>query len=467
MSENKEAVVGNEEFESKKTALEKRKQELIEQKKRAIMVGNVSNPTGKSKLLTAFGVKSVDELLGTTKMTNVGREDGVKGVNTASNQYAHVSQEYKNAVLQLKAATDHAIIESKIFNKPVEDTQSYKTQLLPLIKAFGIGSGDQGFEWIPTGVSSSFIDEFNLERRVAGLFTEIRMPTNPFKFPVLSNGAVATKLGVATAKSPKDTFDTDSTITFDAIKMSNQYLLPEELSEDSAPAILQVIRQELVEGAEKAIEIAIINGDTAATHQDNDSIFGAGVPATDSSERFWDGLRKRALQAGAAATVDNGGGQLAGSSITEGRKAMGKYAVMPRDLALIVSPAAYFGLQDDADVTTLEKYGSAATVLTGELARIKGVPVIVSEWMREDLDATGVNSVGGPNDKTAALLVNRRRFYTGLRRGLQIRVERNQTDLDATDLVSFMRYTFQGVLLADGSNYADESTVAYIVNVDC
>jgi len=41
-------------------------------------------------------------------------------------------------------------------------------------------------------------------------------------------------------------------------------------------------------------------------------------------------------------------------------------------------------------VRTVDKYGQFATVLNGELGKIDGIPVIVSEKIRENLNASGV-----------------------------------------------------------------------------
>jgi hypothetical protein len=103
--------------------------------------------------------------------------------------------------------------------------------------------------------------------------------------------------------------------------------------------------------------------------------------------------------------------------------------------------------------------------VTGELARYEGMPVIVSEYLREDLAATGVNTSAGPNDTASVMIVNRKRFWTGLRRAIQVRVENNKTEFDVLDLVTFSRRAFQGVLKADGSNFASESSIVVAYNI--
>jgi hypothetical protein len=117
------------------------------------------------------------------------------------------------------------------------------------------------------------------------------------------------------------------------------------------------------------------------------------------------------------------------------------------------------------DVRTIEQYGGQATVLSGELAKYEGMPVIVSEYCREDLAATGKNTLAGPNTFGSVILVNRKRWFVGLRRAIQVKVENNKTEMDVLDLVSFCRKAFQAVLKEDGSNYTAESSCAVIYNI--
>lgn len=405
----------------------------------------------ESKAVAKFGVKSFAELI---------------TINTSDRRFKSLGQDARDSVKNLKEAVDVSIMCAARFGIAVEHTKAYEEMVQPALKAFGIDSGDQGFAWIPTMVSDSYIDEYNLERKVAGLFTEIKMPSNPYVYPVLSNGAIATKLGENSAKSPSDTFNTSS-ITLSAVKLSNQYELPEELQEDSAVDVMKVIRQELIEGQEKAMEIAILEGDTTATHQHtNTQIPGlTGVPAAGSSERVFDGLRKRCL-ASALLKQDVGGNAINESYLSLARKKLGKFGVNPSELALICGVRGYNDLQQLDDVRTLEQYGPQAPVLSGELAKYEGMPVIVSEYLREDTDTTGVNgATPGNNIKASMIMVNRKRWFTGLRRAIQIKVENNRTQYDVWDMVSFSRRAFQGVLTSNASNAATESSAVLLYNI--
>lgn len=417
-------------------------------------------PESVTKSLGKFGVKSFDELC---------------KINTAEKKYAYLGKTELESVRQLKEDVDIAVISSKIFKKPVAETLHYQTNVKFALKAFGIVSGDDGFEWIPTLVADSYIDEFNLARKVAGLFTEIKMPSNPFKWPVLTNGAISRRVAQASAIA-KQVFKTDQTIQFDAEKLTSRYELPEELNEDSAPDIIKAIRIELMEGQEKACEIAILEGDSAGAMHHFSQLPDV-APATtiasiitETPETAFDGIRVRLMAAHAlvanSSAVDAGGAALNETFLANCRSKMGKFGVDPSQLAMISGPKVYTSqlLQLD-DVRTIEQYGGQATVLNGELAKYEGMPVVVSEYLREDLSATGKNTVGGPNTFGSVLMVNRKRWWTGSRRAIQIKVENNKTEFDVLDLVSFSRKAFQAVLKDDGTNYPTENSAALVYNI--
>lgn len=396
------------------------------------------------KACARYGVKSLNELI---------------KVNTSDRRFKSIPLEDRESVKTLKEAVDVCIMMAKVFGIAPQNTKAYEDLVAPALKAFGIESGEQGANWVPTVISDSYVDEYNLERKVAGLFTEIKMPSNPYEYPVLTNGAIATKLGENSQKSSKDQFTT-SKITMTAVKLSNQYELPEELQEDSAVDVMKVIRQELIEGQEKAMEIAILEGDTTATHQHtNTGIPGqSGTPAADSPERVFSGLRKRALAN--SATVDAGAAAVNEASLSSLRQKLGKFGVNPAELALICGVRGYNQLMQLDDVRTMEQLGPNATVLKGQLGSYEGIPIIVSEWLREDTSGTsGVNGASA-NTKATMLLVNRKRFFCGLRRAIQIKVESYRTSFDVWDMVSFSRRAFQGV-----TQSATETSVALLVNI--
>lgn len=408
--------------------------------------------TQVKSMLGKFGAKSLNDLM---------------QINTADAKFAYIGSDEIENVKSLKEDVDVAVICAKLFNVAVEDTQYFEDTLSHRLKSFGIGSGDNGYEWIPTMVSSSYLEEYNLDRKVSGLFTEIKMPSNPYKFPVMSNGAIARRVGQA-ASINKQVFKTDNTITFDAEKLASRFELPEELTEDSAPDIVRVLRNELISGQEKALEIAILEGDTAGTmhvlSQLPDVAAGTTIAsiAAESPETAFDGIRKRVL--GTAGAIDCGGVRLDETLLSKMRKSMGKMGVDPKQLAYISGVKVYNDFSQLNDVKTVDVYGQHATVLSGELAKYEGTPIVVSEYLREDCAATGKNAVAGDN-LGSLILVNRKRWFLGLRRAIQVKVEANKTEFDVLDMVSFSRRAFQSVLKVDGSNFATEPSASLGYNL--
>ena len=437
-----------------------------EKRQKAALQGGIapankgSVPASVQKFCSKFGVKSLEQLI---------------TVNTAERKFSYLPKEDRQRVLQLKESVDVAILTAKALSMKhgeevkVSDLECF-ADIQHAVKAFGIDSGDEGFEFIPTLVSDSYIDEYNLERKVSSLFADVKMPSDPFKWPVLTNGAVSRMVGEVTALSPAQVFKTDKTITFDSVKLTSQYALPEELNEDSAVDQVKVIRQEVIEGQEKALEIAILEGDTAGTMHYYSQLPDV-APLTlisalsDTPEKAFDGIRVRLLAAIALAGVDAGGNAVTEAEMSQARGKMGKFGVNPKELAILSGPKVYNQMLQLDDVRTLEQYGQQATVLSGELAKYEGAPVVVSEWLREDTAAAGKNTLAGPNTKGSLFMVNRKRWFVGTRRAISVLVEKNRTQFDVLDLVSFSRKAFQAVLKKDGTNFSTESSGAIIYNI--
>ena len=115
-------------------------------------------------------------------------------------------------------------------------------------------------------------------------------------------------------------------------------------------------------------------------------------------------------------------------------------------------------LLTDATFLTIDKYGALATVLTGEVGQIGGVPVVVSEYMTEDRNASGVYD-NSTKTKTGGLLVNTSRFQIVQRRGPMLTVEPRPTQ-HTNYLVATTRQTFRNL------DTSAKKNVFYAYNLD-
>lgn len=400
--------------------VEKRLSEMEKLKSNMIAPGSVNTQSrvmsDEQKCLQRFGVSHPKQLL---------------EINTGAEKFKHVPDELKMMVLELKRDIDISrMMQQRLFGEPLDqyaeinkkeacitqvkgvlDGNWYAREVLaPKLKQF---STTADADWVPTAVSSRHFEEFELDRLVEGQFRTENMPTNPYDLPVQDT---VTKARIQAENSTlADVKFTTSKIQLDATKLTEFHILSNEIDEDSAPNILSAARDNVMKAQERAVEDSIINGDLSATM---DSDIGG---ATDN-RRAWSGLRKLAIDNSAnGSTVDFLNAAITLAKWREMRTALGKYGVKPLDLRIFVSPKTINQFLDIDEVTTVEKYGQLATIVRGEIGRIDGVPIITSEYQRDDCNASGVYD-GVTTDRSVITVANRTRFFKGQRRAIRVKL---------------------------------------------
>ena len=108
----------------------------------------------------------------------------------------------------------------------------------------------------------------------------------------------------------------------------------------------------------------------------------------------------------------------------EARGLLGKYGVRPSELAYVTDVGTYIKSLGVAEFRTLDKLGPQATVLSGQLAQVDGIPVIVAEQLAKS-DADGKITDGASNANGRLLIVNRSQWRLGFRRELMIETTRD------------------------------------------
>ena len=330
---------------------------------------------------------------------------------------------------------------------------AFKDQYKRVLRAMDTDTSNEGVDWIPTGIGSSLHERVRASGKVAPLFQRINLPTNPWKWPL--EGADATAYRVAEPTSDTATKVTVSTpgtgaATFDAEIFGGRVLFSKSLEADSALAILPYVQRKLVQAFVDAEERAILDGDTDGTHQDTDT---NSAGATDAAWA-WDGLRKRALANSSA----SGGSALTVALLAARRADMDYYGLNPAEMAFIVPISSYYALVTDTNVVTVDKFGPQATILNGQLGALYGVPIIVSEHVRTNLNASGVHDAI-TTTKTYALAVNRNEWVMGQRTPLALETDDSiYRETYQRVVVGFMREDFANVN-ARGSSEDDTSIV--------
>ena len=365
---------------------------------------------------------------------------------------AEWSGKSKETIARFHEASDNLVLLGAVLgniarqkNQPfdIRETSYYNEEFAPARRAVSSTAAGQGDEFVPTELSGSLIERVNLALRVVALFRSVNMPTQPFELPGMA--VTRTRLG----SHAEQTGDTGQTkfkavtpgtrkVTLTAKKFAGRMLVSREAEEDAIIAILPWMQDEMVDFLAADLEDTLLNGDTAGTHLDADTT------AADDPRKNWDGLRKRTQ---AAQKTDAAAAALTVAMLRKNRKNMGKYGVNPSQLAHLISINSYIDLIADSNVLTVDKYGPNATILSGELGRADGAPLIVSEYVRTDLNATGVNDATAANNtKTVAITVSRRSYVVGERRGTEVEVLRElyaESDQDA--IIASTRKAFEAL----------------------
>lgn len=283
-------------------------------------------------------------------------------------------------------------------------TQQLKSATRATTNPLNTGTASEGGDWIPTGFSAELWEFYRLKLAVAGLFREDIMQTNPWKKPIITDRPKA-RISSETTGKPSSIYAgatmsnfATAARTYNAIRFYTWMSATGLIQAEAVLNMMDEIREQIALAMRDAREDGCLNGDTAGTHMDSD------ITASDDIRKAWLGLRGFAKDMGGNGITTVAAADSV-SAFDAARKKMGKWGVNPRDLVYIVSMTGYIDLINDDKVTSIEKYGPAATIVTGELAKVRGVPVVVSEFMREDLNVAGVYD-GTTTDNTASLLVN-------------------------------------------------------------
>lgn len=287
---------------------------------------------------------------------------------------------------ELQTFMDDAYIAATILKtnpRSLKMWQNFDTSRSALRKAMDTETAAEGAEWVPTFLSTELIEKFRLESKVAKLFRDIPMPSNPYDLPFISGSIdfylVPESTSDEPSKAPPSTPGTGKR-TLTAGKLKARVLFSDELDEDSIIPIIPNLKEELTKAGAEAWDDVILNGDNdATTPMDYDII------STKDRRRIFKGIRAL-FEASAATVVDN-----ATFTITTFRAiitGMGKWGLQPSKLAVFAGVTSYNELRGLAEVITLDKYGDRAVIFTGEIAKLDGISIITSEKIRQDLHTT-------------------------------------------------------------------------------
>ena len=346
---------------------------------------------------------------------------------------------------------DGMLYAAKIQGCAVTETKTFKD----FVKKSGMEHWD-------SGVTGEWEDEYSTRVQnalremlvVEPLFTTIpmntptmNMPINPeagnadwvhsaayrsSANPALETGGGSGAGAVSTGAAVNHELDEQTLIAY---KLATREYVGYEEEEDSIVTLAPIIRDAVSRRMARESDLAILRGGGVLTNTAAyDPILG--------------------LEGRGAGTTDVtvAGGAAWGTNFTEDhivdmRRNLGLYGLDPSQLTLIVSHDMYYEIMKSTNFKTVDLYGPAATIHTGEVGKIFGVRVLVSQQFDNAAITTG--TVG----TTLAVMVNPRNFLVGSLRGIMTEADRDIINQKRV-IVSSRRFAFQDII-------SGEATVNY------
>ena len=291
-------------------------------------------------------------------------------------------------------------------------------------KAMDSTTAGAGDELVSQEEARQLWADVNVETAVASLFETVTMPTNPFDIP-LQLGDVNWYPGTANlATTSTDLATAKQTLT--AHELVGMVPWAYELDEDAVIAMMAEVRATLLRNAAQVLDDVVLNADTSTTGNLNHD--GATLSTSTAGKAQYlvgfDGLMHQPLVDNTALR-NNHNAAVSADMFNEIRRKLGKYGLRPSEMAFVTDVNTFIAAQSIEQFQTVDKLGPHATLLTGQLGSVEGIPVIVSEQMAlADTDGK-VTAAGNATDTGRLLVVNRTQWRKGFKRELVVETERD------------------------------------------
>ena len=283
---------------------------------------------------------------------------------------------------------------------------------------------DAGDEWVPTGMAAEIWADAFLASRVVSNLNPFTMPTDPFDVPGWAEVTFrkATAGEASDAQNP-ETHKSTLTSTEHIAEINWSY----SLDEDSIVAVMPQTRAELARGAAEYMDSFALNADSTSAATGNINLNDA-TPPTDSYylSDGQDGIRHYYLVDATGQSTDITS-TLEDAEWLAGVARLGKYGAAGRpDLVAFTNVKTYLlSILGLTNVRTVDKYGGMATIVSGELASMDGIPIVVATGMPLAGDDGFVVATAASNDEGQIAIVHRPSWRVGFKRNLMIEMDKD------------------------------------------
>jgi HK97 family phage major capsid protein len=303
-----------------------------------------------------------------------------------------------------------------LLKKTIEGVQENKGVAMDTAES-GAGSN-----FVDTGMASNVLLKVRDEQTVLSkLPAPLMMPTASWTIPVEGGDPTFYATGEQTA-GPGTEYSASnagtSSVTLVSKKLSAITYLSGELDEDSIVSIRPYVESKIAKSYSETLDKSIINGDTTTASTGNVNSDDA-APTAGTYYLHFDGLRKSAITN--SKTVN--AGTLDITDFRAARKLLGKKGLNPAKLLWIVGAEVYYKILGLTQVETIEKFGSAATIVDGVLKFIDGIEVVTNGDVPLTEADGKVSATPGNNTLGTAVLVYKEDIITGFKRELRTNVE--------------------------------------------
>lgn len=313
------------------------------------------------------------------------------------------------------ADKEKAVLLSKFTGKALDNTKFGRD----LVTKAAVGGKDPSHQASTTWeleVSLNMENEVRRKLVVAGVLRNIQMQTNVMTMPLNPEAGYGTWVTNAqfgtTASTGASATHRLSEITLNSYKLAtNEYLMYEE-EEDSLIALLPIVRDAMIRRVSKSVDRAFLLG--AGTGGDPVK----GLAKYDDVSVVTDSV---------ATPTYTGTTPKATAILRALRKDMGMWGLDPDQVIYFVNTELYYDLMEDPLFQTMDKVGTKASVLTGQIGMVGGSPVLVSAEL--PAKTAGANT-GGNTANIGAIAINPNNFIVGNQRGLRF---------DTADMVEYQR----------------------------
>ncbi len=330
-----------------------------------------------------------------------------------------------------------------------DDSYLAKKTMPEHMRALYTTGSNLGDEMIQTVLSAQVLDLWEMKRAVAQHIPSFNMPRGEFSLPVItSNPTVylqSERTGDPGADYKSSNMGTDAR-SFVAPTLAALMYWSSEMDEDSIEAVSSFASRGFAAAVAAAEEDIILNGDT-----DNSLDTGLSL-AADSNLRAYDGIR-HAVQSGAKVDLSTYASATALSILG----LMGKYGAGDMSNCVLATPPVMFAkyLLPSEEFRSFERLNSSASNVTGMLKTWYGLTVEVSDKLREDLNAAGIQD-GVTETKSQLVFFNKDAYLMGRKRELALGTESSLISGQVAMVATFrqiMKKIEPSASLSEGQGY--------------